>query len=207
MQVVGSVALDVAREPGATVARLAGYLASAVSVLTRQIVMRLVYEAVAVLRTRGPAAAALLTSVRLRPVGSRRAEPAPDGDGAARRYELVLPADPTAPGRARALLRTAAQEWDVDDEVCQDAAMVVTELVANAVDHARTTSTLTVGVDGRGLHLSVRDARTGQAPELRPIDAAAPRGRGLQMVDALSASWGVTPHADGKTVWAVVTTS
>jgi hypothetical protein len=32
----------------------------------------------------------------------------------------------------------------------------------------------------------------------------APRGRGLQMVDALTSAWGVTLHADGKTVWAVV---
>jgi len=228
MQVVGSVALDVARVPGATVARLAGCLAAAVGARTRQTLIRLMYELVAAVRARGPAVAALCTSVRVRArpvsgpqhlVGPRRTspgrsgprgEPAPGGspaDGAVRRRELVLPADPTAPGRARALLRGAAREWDIDDELCQDAAMVVTELVANAVDHARTASTLTVGVDSEGLRVAVRDARTGPAPEPRPIDAGAPRGRGLQMVDALSARWGVTSHADGKTVWAVLETA
>ena len=225
MQVVGSVALEVGRVPGSTVARLAGCLAMAVAVRTRQTVTRLAFELVATLRARGPAVAALLTSVRVRArpqtlVGSRttpkhrsavRREPAApaviSADGAVRRRELVLPADPTAPGRARALLRAAAQEWNVDDELCQDAAMVVTELVANAVDHAHTPSRLTLGVDAEGLHVAVRDARTGPAPELRPIDAAAPRGRGLQMVAALSARWGVTSHADGKTVWAVLETA
>jgi anti-sigma regulatory factor (Ser/Thr protein kinase) len=230
MQVVGSVALDVARVPGATVARLAGCLATAVGARTRQILTRLMYEVVAALRARGPAVEAVLTSVRVRarPVagprcftrlrtataparhGPRGEPPAggtADADGAVRRREQVLPADPTAPGRARALLRAAAREWDVDDELCQDAAMVVTELVANAVDHAHTPSTLTFGVDAEGLYVAVRDARPGPAPELRPIDAGAPRGRGLQMVDALSVRWGVTPHADGKTVWAVLETA
>jgi anti-sigma regulatory factor (Ser/Thr protein kinase) len=227
MQVVGSMALDVTRMPGPTLARLAGCLATALSARTRQTLTRLAYEVVAALRARGPALVALLTSVRVRSrpasasqnlvvsrttsIGSaragRRGEAAPDGapaGGASGHRELVLPADPTAPGRARALLRAAAEEWKIDDGLCQDAAMVVTELVANAVDHARTPSTLTVRVDDEGLHVAVRDGRTGPAPELRPIDAGAPRGRGLQMVDALSARWGVTQHADGKTVWAVL---
>jgi anti-sigma regulatory factor (Ser/Thr protein kinase) len=115
---------------------------------------------------------------------------------------LVLPADATAPGRARALLRAAADDWGVDGELYHDAAMVVTELVANAVDHARTPSTLTVCREGPDLRLSVRDSRPCSPPRPRPIDPRAARGRGLQMVDALAAAWGVTPHADGKTVWA-----
>ena len=44
----------------------------------------------------------------------------------------------------------------------------------------------------------------GPLPRRAPIDPTAPRGRGLQMVDALTSAWGVTLHADGKTVWAVV---
>ncbi len=122
----------------------------------------------------------------------------------ARHREIALPADPTAPRRARALLQAAVQDWDVDDDLHQDAAMVVTELVANAVDHARTPSTVTVSLDGSELCVAVRDGRPDSAPRPRPVDPSAPRGRGLQMVDALAASWGVTVHADGKTVWAVL---
>lgn len=120
------------------------------------------------------------------------------------RHAVELPADPTAPRRARALLRAATRDWELDDDLYEDAAMVVTELVANAVDHAGTPSTLIVDLDDRGLCVAVRDGRPDCAPRPRPVDPTAPRGRGLQMIDALTASWGVTVHADGKTVWAVL---
>jgi anti-sigma regulatory factor (Ser/Thr protein kinase) len=123
---------------------------------------------------------------------------------ATRLRELVLPADATAPGRARLFLRAATQKWGVADDLAQDAAMVITELVANAVDHARSESTLSVAVKRGTLCVAVRDARPGPVPRPAPIDPTAPRGRGLQMVDALTSAWGVTLHADGKTVWAVV---
>ena len=119
-------------------------------------------------------------------------------------HEVALPADPTAPRRARALLRAATEDWDLDEDLSHDAAMVVTELVANAVDHAGTPSTLRVDLDDRGLYVAVRDGRPDRAPRPRPVDPTAPRGRGLQMIDALTASWGVTVHADGKTVWALL---
>jgi anti-sigma regulatory factor (Ser/Thr protein kinase) len=121
-----------------------------------------------------------------------------------RRRERALPADATAPRQARALLEAVVTEWGVDGDLHEDAAMVVTELVANAVDHAGTPSTVILGLDERGLYLAVRDGRPGPAPRARPVDPAAPRGRGLQMIDALAASWGVTVHEDGKTVWAVL---
>ena len=57
-------------------------------------------------------------------VGVRRSTSTSQG---ATRYELALPADATGPGRARALLTDAARAWELDDEVYQDAAMVVTE--------------------------------------------------------------------------------
>lgn len=120
------------------------------------------------------------------------------------RHDIELPGDPTAPRRARALLRTVTQAWDIDDDLYQDAAIVVTELVANAVDHAGTPSTLSVELDHRGLCVAVRDGCAERAPRPRPVDPTAPRGRGLQMIEALTADWGVTVHAEGKTVWAVL---
>ena len=225
MRMVGSVALDVARSPGAT----AVALACDVSVAAVEATDRLRYAArtvvrgmAAVLRARGPVVAALVTSFRAMPapwfvaVGSPHtggmsylAQP-PRGSATRRRTrtikprELVLPADATAPGRARLFLRAATQEWGIGDDLAQDAAMVITELVANAVDHARSESTLSVGVKRGTLCVAVRDARPGPVPRPAPIDPTAPRGRGLQMVDALTSAWGVTLHADGKTVWAVV---
>jgi len=225
MRIVGSVALDVARSPGATAVALACDVSVAAVEATerlRHVARTVVRGMAAVLRARGPVVAALVTSFRAMPapwfvaVGSLRAggmsyiaQP-PRGSSARRRTrsrrprELVLPADATAPGRARVFLRAATQEWGIGDDLAQDAAMVITELVANAVDHARSECTLSVGVKRGSLCVAVRDARPGPVPRPAPIDPTAPRGRGLQMVDALTSAWGVTLHADGKTVWAVV---
>ncbi len=123
------------------------------------------------------------------------------------RRELTLAAEPAAPRHARTLLRAAATEWEVNEEIYEDAAMIVTELVANAVDHARSSSTLTIDLDDHGLRVAVRDTCAAGVPHLAPADPHAPRGRGLQMVDALSTNWGVTRHGDGKTVWAVLATN
>ena len=141
------------------------------------------------------------------PTAQTPAVPSPrtgEHDLPGRRHEVELPADPTGPRRARALLRAATQDWNLGDDLYEDAAMVVTELVANAVDHAGTPSTLIVDLDDRGLYVAVRDGCADRAPRPRPVDPTAPRGRGLQMIDALTASWGVTVHAEGKTVWAVL---
>lgn len=229
MQMVGTVALDVARVPGAAVVSLAGGVAAVVGTFLRTLARTVVRDVVAMLRTRGPAVFALVGSVRPRPTRPHGpvvpgAAALPRGasalvahrpfvsgtqrhaaDPGVRRRELRLPDDPSAPRRARALLQAAAQEWDVDEELYHDAAMVVTELVANAVDHARTPSTMTVRLDeDGGLSVAVRDGSPGSSPGPAPVDPTAPRGRGMQMVAALAASWGVTQHVDGKTVWAVL---
>ena len=95
----------------------------------------------------------------------------------------------------------------MDDEACEDALLVATELVANVVDHAGTRCELTVDVDGEGLQIEVRDFYRCPPPRPRPQDPRAPRGRGLQVVAALSIRWGVTEFDDGKSVWAVLPVS
>jgi anti-sigma regulatory factor (Ser/Thr protein kinase) len=225
MRLVGVQAIGVTRGSCAAVVMPTGDLAAVVRVQARSLAHALMRVAVAALRTCRPVATTVLAAVRARsaPAGAARvAEPpggglrlvtqagdagrvrADDAAAAGRRREVDLPADPTAPRRARTLLQSVVQEWDVDDDLYQDAAMVVTELVANAVDHAGTPSTVTVTLDDHELCVAVRDGRPDAAPRPRPVDPTAPRGRGLQMVDALATSWGVTVHADGKTVWAVL---
>ncbi|ALL75053.1 hypothetical protein AD006_06590 [Pseudonocardia sp. EC080610-09] len=98
-------------------------------------------------------------------------------------------------------LRGALSRWDLGPDVVDDALVVVEELVANVVDHARTRCDLVVELIGHVLSVAVRDRSAG-APVIRAVDTTAPRGRGLQLVDGLSESWGCAPHPDGKTVWA-----
>ena len=67
-----------------------------------------------------------------------------------------------------------------------DAVIVSSELVANAVQHARTECRLTVQLDARGLTIAVQDHRPGGIRRRPTIDATNLRGLGLFVVDRLS---------------------
>jgi hypothetical protein len=123
-------------------------------------------------------------------------------DRASRRRELNPGLG--SPSEARAEIRSACLAWGVDDGVCDDAELVASELVANVVDHAGTRCTLDVSETDEGLLIEVRDFYPCPPPQPRPVDQRARRGRGLQVVAAVSARWGVTPFPDGKAVWAVM---
>jgi anti-sigma regulatory factor (Ser/Thr protein kinase) len=82
--------------------------------------------------------------------------------------------------------------------------IVAGELVANAVLHARTECRLTVQRDARGLTIAVQDHRRGWRKRRPSIDATNLRGLGLFVVDRVSRSWGTSPTADGKRVWALL---
>ena len=125
-----------------------------------------------------------------------REQVAADGTGGTLVRSHVLEPHLGSPRRARVLLRRACLDWTLGDAY-DDAALVVTELVTNAVRHTGAPSRLTITLDGDGLHLAVRD-RGAVVPALlddRPCSA------GLHLVTALAQCWGVVPHADGKTVW------
>jgi phosphoserine phosphatase RsbU/P len=77
----------------------------------------------------------------------------------------------------------------------------MSELVTNAIEHARTPLALLVVFSGTTVRIEVSDGSQ-VAPQLQPFDSAAPRGRGLQFVDALARAWSWTTDENGKTVWA-----
>lgn len=115
---------------------------------------------------------------------------------------LHEPVGSTVP-QVRRHVRALLSAHDVDTHRMNDALLVAEELVANVVDHARTHFRLTVELREPLLRLAVRDASR-RAPRLRPRQVLATRGRGLQLVAALSVRWGWERHHDGKTVWAVL---
>lgn len=117
--------------------------------------------------------------------------------------QAELPADVSAAVAARALVREVCAAWGLWD-VVDEAVLVVSELVSNAVDHARSTSRVTLSLDGRGLTIAVRDFCVCEPPRPQPLRPAGTRGRGLFIVTAVSSAWGVEDHADGKTIWAVL---
>ena len=121
---------------------------------------------------------------------------------------------PTSPAQIRRGLRAVLAQWGVPAEVAEKALMVVEELVANAVDHARTPFRLTVdhvpgdesaGLEGDGpsLRIVVRD-QCARPLDVRPFSAHASRGRGLHLIEALTSRWGWDQTSAGKAVWAVL---
>ena len=93
-------------------------------------------------------------------------------------------------------LRQWGGPWD-GDPLAVDAAIVVAELAANAVVHARSDFTVTVSRRPGAVRIAVCDDVLLAAP-LR----AAP-GHGLALVNTVATRWGVqSPAAGGKLVWA-----
>jgi len=121
---------------------------------------------------------------------------------AARRYRRRLAPTPVAPALARELLVEACREWKLP-ELVDNAEVVVTELVSNAVRYGGGELMLSVVLGKRFLHLSLRDGSP--VPPVRRIpDPYQGGGRGLILIDALAAGWGSTPTPDGKVVWATL---
>jgi anti-sigma regulatory factor (Ser/Thr protein kinase) len=124
------------------------------------------------------------------------------------RVQTRLLPQPISVSTARDLVALVCRRWQMP-QLRHDAALVVSELTANAVEHARTDLVLTVSRSGSRLHLAVRDGeprypRICQPP--RPDDPASPteRGRGLLLVHAVATAWGAIPARGGKVVWATV---
>ncbi|MDT0351642.1 ATP-binding protein [Pseudonocardia charpentierae] len=111
--------------------------------------------------------------------------------------------DPSAAAATaiRRTLRAVFARWHLDDETAADALIVVEEMVANVVDHARTPFRLVVRLDGAVLHIAVHD-HCPQPLRIQTLDPERLRGRGLLMIAAIATQWGSISDDTGKTVWA-----
>ena len=87
-----------------------------------------------------------------------------------------------------------------------DLALVITELVANAVRHGRGRRiSLRVQANGRSVRVEVENRRRTTLPRRRLASDVRPTGRGLVLVAACSRDWGVVAECRGLTrVWAEV---
>ncbi|WP_071812699.1 ATP-binding protein [Lentzea guizhouensis] len=114
---------------------------------------------------------------------------------------VTLTAEGGSCARARQVVREAATRWGLSEDLADDAQLVVTELVSNGIDHGEGPLTLTIRQRTAGMAVEVHDLSARQ-PQMRPVDPASARGRGMQLVQALSVRWGSTPDGRGKVVWA-----
>ena len=118
--------------------------------------------------------------------------------------ELQLPGEASSVAPARGFVAEALRRLDLD-EVVDDAELAVTELVTNVVIHARTPMVVRVRPAGEGAGDAARVEVLDGSPVLPSpglLSSTAGSGRGLILVDALSARWGADPEpGGGKTVW------
>lgn len=112
-------------------------------------------------------------------------------------------AEPESAGASRRFVRQTLTDAGVEPSLIDSAELVASELVTNAVLHATTGPTVSLKVGEESVRLEVRDS-TSVLPMARAYSTDAETGRGLAMVTALSADWGVIPDPAGKTVWAVI---
>ena len=129
--------------------------------------------------------------------GSGRRDP-PDAVGG----RLELPSTAEAAARARRHVAEVATGWDPDE--LDDALLMTSELVTNAVHHGHGVVQLVVVADDDRVRVEVADANPApvRAPTAAP-SSTTEGGRGLFLVDSLASRWGWEPRSApvAKAVW------
>ncbi len=134
------------------------------------------------------------------------AQPSPAGDRAGGERVELAPR-PASAATARRSARVFAATHRLGDDLADTLCLVASELVTNAVLHARTTLVLTLELHPGVARIGVRD-RSPATPAVRNYSPEAVTGRGLGVVAALSRAWGIVADGDGdgdgdgKLVWA-----
>ncbi|MFI8303652.1 ATP-binding protein [Streptomyces sp. NPDC085927] len=123
---------------------------------------------------------------------------------AAHQLALSVPATANAVSTARHQAVNGIRRWNAewDDDVEHTAALVISELLTNAVQHAGTGRILlALRLTGTALRIEVCDSSS-LLPQPGPPDDDSETGRGLLLVSALTDRHGAEPTPTGKRCWA-----
>jgi len=120
--------------------------------------------------------------------------------------QVTLPTGDGAVRLARRVTSDVLATWRLD-HVEDTAVLLVSELVTNAVRHARDTHAIALDLEmgATWLRIEVQDADP-RWPQPRTPGRFDESGFGLVLVDALAGKWGVRETATGKAVWAELDT-
>ena len=110
-----------------------------------------------------------------------------------------LPCEPESVAAARHFATSTLIAWDLADLV-PDGQIVVSELAANSVTHARSPLHLSLQERGHTVRVIVAD-ESSAAPMMRAADVHSTGGRGLHLVEASSTAWGHRAIGGAKRVW------
>ena len=102
---------------------------------------------------------------------------------------------------ARHLVVDQLRVWGAPQDR-DDAALLVTELVTNVIDHVggEASFALELEMSDGWLRVAVADGSS-VLPVVRELDSDHPRGRGLRLVRAIAERWDCEEHDGGKRIW------
>ncbi len=128
----------------------------------------------------------------------------PERAVAERRFRFELAAHPGSPAQARRLTRSRLTGWSVCEDTCDTAALVISELVTNAIVHTASSRIVCELHDGDDrVRIAVRDEGCAPGePHPSPQRPEEEHGRGLLLIEALCHAWGAQEHGSGLVVWA-----
>jgi anti-sigma regulatory factor (Ser/Thr protein kinase) len=117
-------------------------------------------------------------------------------------WELAFTAEPAEVAALRRVMRLHLGIWGLH-EVTDAAQLCVSELASNIITHVGpgTPATLAVSMSGVHLRIEVHDPDTRALPTLLEANAESEGGRGMALVDAVAARWGVQLRLDRKVTW------
>jgi anti-sigma regulatory factor (Ser/Thr protein kinase) len=118
------------------------------------------------------------------------------------RHHIDLEGTLRSPARARRAAAEVVAQLHLEP-VGDDLALVVSELVTNAVRHAGPPMWMQIQADDERVTVAVADSSLRQPAARQAVDGAE-GGRGLPMINLLAAETGVREHPPGKTVWAAL---
>jgi anti-sigma regulatory factor (Ser/Thr protein kinase) len=109
--------------------------------------------------------------------------------------------EPRSVPAARHLVAALLGGWGARQSPA-DVALLVTEIVANVVDHVggEAVLTLELALSDGWLRISVADG-SAVRPVVRELNRDEPRGRGMRLVQEIADRWGAEDHRGGKRVW------
>lgn len=113
---------------------------------------------------------------------------------------VSLPAEPLSVRRARRFVSEQVIAKGFGD-LRASAELLTSEVVTNALVHARTDITVVVADSDGRLRVEVIDGLAVALPPPTDPDPEAANGRGLWLVDAIANNWGVESVEAGKLVW------
>jgi chemotaxis response regulator CheB len=177
-----------------------------ITVLSRGLPRVSGFEALRYIRAAAPRGSVVVTSDLVADAGNAtlgELQVLLDGSASATEGHAVdLPAAASAAASAREFVHDATRALCRDD-VVSVATLLVSEVVTNAVVHARSASRLALVVEGDALRVRLTDWGDG-ALELRQVVPTAVSGRGLHIVDGLATVWGTVATPRWKRVFFVV---